>query len=127
MVNRYVKDRSDKRRLRLNWLLENWGIGNQARKAGYLMQFGPELNHPEARYYSDVAKVSKTLEKAASFKAKEIQADLLERAETLYQRALDRNQVAVAVKVLDLMAKVSGCTVEKVEVSLPDEYVVNFQ
>ena len=126
-MNSFVKDKHDKRRIRLNWLLDNWGIGNQARKAGYLKQFGSELNHPEARYYSDIAKVNKVLEQTASFKAKEVQADLLERAETLYQKALDRNQVAVAVKVLDLMAKVSGCTVEKVEVSLPDEYTVNFQ
>lgn len=126
-MNQYIRDRVDKRRIRLNWLLENWGIGNAKRKAEYIKQFGPELNHPEARYYSDVSKVNKVLEQTASFKAKEVQADLLERAETLYQRALDRNQVAVAVKVLDLMAKVSGCTVEKVEVSLPDEYTVNFQ
>lgn len=126
-MNSFVKDKHDKRRIRLNWLLDNWGIGNQARKAGYLKQFSSELNHPEARYYSDVSKVNKVLEQTASFKAKEVQADLLERAETLYQKALDRNQVAVAVKVLDLMAKVSGCTVEKVEVSLPDEYTVNFQ
>lgn len=126
-MNSFVRDKHDKRRIRLNWLLENWGIGNKARKEGYLREFGSELNRPEARYYSDTAKVSKVLEQAASFKAKEVQADLLERAETLYQRALDRNQVAVAVKVLDLMAKVSGCTVEKVEVSLPDEYTVNFQ
>ena len=33
-MNSFVKDKHDKRRLRLNWLLENWGIGNQARKAG---------------------------------------------------------------------------------------------
>lgn len=125
-MNSYVREKHEKRRIRLNWILDNWGIGQKERKAQYIAKFGSELNHPECRYYSDVAKVNQALEKQVSFKQIEVQGDLLERYEHLYQEALNRNQIAVAAKILDSMAKLAGCYTEKVEVSVPESYIVEF-
>lgn len=96
---------------RLAWLADNLGTGKSAFSA-YHEKFGRGLS----AYYSDRREALEILEDRLGNNLESRRKDILERLEELYARSIDKGNLKAAEKAVELIMKIEGLDVQKVEV-----------
>lgn len=79
-----------------------------------------KYNISEKTFDMDMTEVNRLIKKSVQFDVEGYKTILNERYEDLYSRALNKNDLNNAIRILDQMGKLNGCYVDKQEIDVKD-------